>query len=432
MCNVKWVSILSILVFLNACSLPHSIQQTAKQQLLSQPELQSAHVGIAVMDAATGNYLYNYQSNKYFIPASNTKLYTCFAAMKYLGDSLIALRYVDKGSGIIELEGNGDPTFLHPGFPNQPAFQFLQKQSRILFTNQNWREPALGAGWAWDDYKSDYMQERTVLPIYGNLARFQLNNNQVLSIPTAFKPLNTIQPNQPFTISRNWGSDSFYFSPASKMMNSVSMPFHIATHAILAQVLADTLHSAVEPAQFTLERWPDVITIKSQPTDSVLSMMMHESDNFFAEQILLMVGNDRFAVMNTKKIIDSLLATDLSILPQKPKWIDGSGLSRYNLFTPQDMVTLLQLMQSSFSWKRITAILPTGNEGTLGGLYTNYAGKIYAKTGTLGNQVALSGYVLTNKGKRLIFSVMVNAHQSLPQEIRKKIEGFLTQLIDKN
>ncbi|NDA60649.1 MAG: hypothetical protein EBX50_01280, partial [Chitinophagia bacterium] len=130
MCNVKWVSILSILVFLNACSLPHSIQQTAKQQLLSQPELQSAHVGIAVMDAATGIYLYNYQSNKYFIPASNTKLYTCFAAMKYLGDSLIALRYVDKGSGIIELEGNGDPTFLHPGFPNQPAFQFLQKQSR--------------------------------------------------------------------------------------------------------------------------------------------------------------------------------------------------------------------------------------------------------------------------------------------------------------
>ncbi|NDA62187.1 MAG: hypothetical protein EBX50_09100, partial [Chitinophagia bacterium] len=271
-----------------------------------------------------------------------------------------------------------------------------------------------------------------VLPIYGNLARFQLNINQVLSIPTAFKPLNTIQPNQPFTISRNWGSDSFYFSPATKMMNSVSMPFHIATHAKLAQLLADTLHSVVEPAQFTLERWPDVVTIKSQPTDSVLSMMMHESDNFFAEQLLLMLGNDRFAVMNTKKIIDSILATDLSILPQKPKWIDGSGLSRYNLFTPQDMVTLLQLMQSSFAWKRITAILPTGNEGTLGGLYTNYAGKIYAKTGTLGNQVALSGYVLTNKGKRLIFSVMVNAHQSLPQEIRKKIEGFLTQLIDRN
>lgn len=429
--NWKWICCIVCLAYLNACSLPHSIQQTAKQQLLSQPALQPAHVGIAVLDAASGKYLYNYQSDKYFIPASNTKLYTCFAAMKYLGDSLIALRYVDKGGGNIELEGNGDPTFLHPGFPNQPAYQFLQKQKRILLTNQNWKEPALGAGWAWDDYKSDYMQERSVLPLYANLARFQLNNNQLQVIPAAFKPLNAFHPNQPFTVSRNWGSDSFYVTPASSMMNAVTMPFHLSTPSQLAKILSDTLHTEVESASFTLERWPDVIAIKSQPTDSVLSMMMHESDNFFAEQLLLMVSNDRFAVMNTRKIIDSLLANDLSILPQKPKWIDGSGLSRYNLFTPQDMITLLQLMQSSFAWKRITAILPTGNEGTLSGLYKNYAGKIYAKTGTLGNQVALSGYLLTEKGKKLIFSVMVNAHQSAPQEIRKKIEGFLTQLIDR-
>lgn len=430
----KWICIclMGSVAFLNACSLPHSIQQAAKQQMLSQPELQPAHLGIAVMDAASGNYLYQYQSDKYFIPASNTKLYTCFAAMKYLGDSLIALRYVDKGGGVIELEGNGDPTFLHPGFPNQPAYRFLQQQSRIVLTSQNWKEPALGAGWAWDDYKSDYMPERSALPIYGNLARFQIRNNRLQTIPAAFRPVNTLQPNQPFTISRNWGSDSFYVSPAPKMMNATSIPFHLSTPAKLAQILADTLHTVVESAQFTLERWPDVVAIKSQPTDSVLSMMMHESDNFFAEQLLLMVGNDRFAMMNTRKIIDSLLATDLSILPQKPKWMDGSGLSRYNLFTPQDMVTLLQLMRSSFDWKRITAILPTGNEGTLSGLYTNYAGKIYAKTGTLGNQVALSGYLLTQKGKTLIFSIMVNAHQSAPQEIRKKIEGFLTKLIDSN
>ncbi|MBU3745250.1 MAG: hypothetical protein FGM61_12030, partial [Sediminibacterium sp.] len=322
--------------------------------------------------------------------------------------------------------------FLHPSFPYQPAYQFLKQQSRILLTNQNWKEPALGAGWAWDDYKSDYMPERSVLPIYGNLARFQLNSNSLQTIPAAFKPVHTLQPNQPFTITRNWGSDSFYLSPTSRMMNAIAMPFHVSSPAQLANILADTLHTVVASAQFTLERWPDVVTIKSQPTDSVLSMMMHESDNFFAEQLLLMVGNDRFAVMNTRKIIDSLLATDLSLLPQKPKWMDGSGLSRYDLFTPQDMVTLLQLMQTSFSWKRITAILPTGNEGTLSGLYTNYTGKIYAKTGTLGNQVALSGYILTRKGKTLIFSVMVNAHQSAPQEIRKKIEGFLTQLIDKN
>jgi D-alanyl-D-alanine carboxypeptidase/D-alanyl-D-alanine-endopeptidase (penicillin-binding protein 4) len=75
--------------------------------------------------------------------------------------------------------------------------------------------------------------------------------------------------------------------------------------------------------------------------------------------------------------------------------------------------------------------LPTGNEGTLSGLYTNYAGRIYAKTGTLSNHVALSGYLLTRKGKTLIFSVLVNAHQRSASEVRKTIEKFLTGLIDK-
>ena len=92
---------------------------------------------------------------------------------------------------------------------------------------------------------------------------------------------------------------------------------------------------------------------------------------------------------------------------------------------------LLQRMRDKYDWQRITHILPTGDEGTLKGLYKNYAGKIYAKTGTLSNHVALSGYLLTGKGKTLIFSVLVNAHQTSAAEIRKQIETFLTGIIDR-
>ncbi|TXT29164.1 MAG: D-alanyl-D-alanine carboxypeptidase / D-alanyl-D-alanine-endopeptidase, partial [Chitinophagaceae bacterium] len=105
-------------------------------------------------------------------------------------------------------------------------------------------------------------------------------------------------------------------------------------------------------------------------------------------------------------------------------------LSRYNLITPQDMVWVLTQMKNEVAWDRIKAILPTGDDGTLGGLYKNYIGKIYAKTGTLTSHVALSGYLITNKGKELIFSVMVNAHQSSAATIRKSIESFLTSIID--
>src|SRR5215216_2947832 len=104
-------------------------------------------------------------------------------------------------------------------------------------------------------------------------------------------------------------------------------------------------------------------TIHSQPTDSLLKPMMHRSDNFFAEQSLLMVSNERLGFMNDARIIDTLLKTDFKDLPQKPRWVDGSGLSRYNLFTSQDFVFILNKMKNEFGMERIKVIFPTGNEG---------------------------------------------------------------------
>ncbi len=70
-------------------------------------------------------------------------------------------------------------------------------------------------------------------------------------------------------------------------------------------------------------------------------------------------------VMNDEKIIDTLLKTDLKDLPQKPRWVDGSGLSRYNLFTPKDFVFILNKMKNEFGIERIKIIFPTGGRGTL-------------------------------------------------------------------
>ena len=159
--------------------------------------------------------------------------------------------------------------------------------------------------------------------------------------------------------------------------------------------------------------------------------MMHRSDNFFAEQILLMISNEKLGFMNDAKIIDTLLQTDLSGLPQKPKWVDGSGLSRYNLITPQDFVWVLNQMKNEFKWERIKEILPTGGEGTLSSYYKNYPGRIYAKTGSLSNHIALSGYITTKKGKQLVFSILVNAYQTSAANIRKGVEKFLSAVMDK-
>ena len=175
----------------------------------------------------------------------------------------------------------------------------------------------------------------------------------------------------------------------------------------------------------------DIKVIHSQPTDSLLKPMMHRSDNFFAEQSLLMVSNAKLGVMSDEKIIDTLLKTDLSDLPQKPRWADGSGLSRYNLFTPQDFVTILTKMKNEFGMTRIKTILPTGGEGTISSYYKTDSGFIYAKTGTLSGVVALSGFLYTKKNKLLVFSVLVNNHRASATDVRRAVEKFIQGIRNK-
>ena len=136
-------------------------------------------------------------------------------------------------------------------------------------------------------------------------------------------------------------------------------------------------------------------------------------------------------VMNDEKIIDTLLKTDFKDLPQKPRWADGSGLSRYNLFTPQDFVAILNKMNNEFGMERIKVIFPTGGEGTISSYYKADSGYIYAKTGTLSGVVAISGYLYTKKDKLLIFSILVNNHQASATDVRRAVEKFLQGIRNK-
>ena len=154
---------------------------------------------------------------------------------------------------------------------------------------------------------------------------------------------------------------------------------------------------------------------------------MHRSDNFYAEQTLLMVARKLSGAMNEKVAIDSLLRTDFAALPQPPSWADGSGLSRYNLFTPEDFVTILRSMKNEFGMERLKQIFPTGGAGTIKNYYKKDSGFIYAKTGTLSGVVAFSGFLTTKKNRMLIFSILVNNHHSSATKVREAIEKFLLQ-----
>jgi D-alanyl-D-alanine carboxypeptidase/D-alanyl-D-alanine-endopeptidase (penicillin-binding protein 4) len=158
---------------------------------------------------------------------------------------------------------------------------------------------------------------------------------------------------------------------------------------------------------------------------------MYRSDNFFAEQTLLMVSNERLGLMNDAKIIDTLLKGDLKELPQRPFWVDGCGLSRNDLFTPMDFVWLLNKMSAEFGLARMKGILPTGGTGTLANYYKQDSGYIYAKTGSLSGVMALSGYLVTRTSRLLIFSVLVNNYSGSGTAVRRKVESLLHTIREK-
>ena len=89
------------------------------------------------------------------------------------------------------------------------------------------------------------------------------------------------------------------------------------------------------------------------------------------------------------------------------------------------MVYIIQKMQNEFGVERLKVVLPTGGSGTFKNYYVKDSGFIYAKTGSLSNVIALSGFLYTKKNKLIIFSVLVNGFQGSATKVRRSVEKFL-------
>lgn len=421
------------LIFLASCSIQKQISHSA-QQVIKDSSLLTAHVGISIYDPEKNKYLYNYQGDKYFVPASNTKLPTCYAAMKYLRENLRGLDYLETDT-VLFIRPTADPTLLHRDFKSQPVFEYLTLvKKKLAFVTPKWEAEVYGNGWAWSDYNETYMPERNDLPVYGNVIEYSLQQygkkynllGDINFFRYALNPyVDPLTPN--IRIRRRRVDNTFDVFSSSGTFTKAQVPFRTFENQ---RLLEDTLKKAwltdvYPPSDFNFK------TIYSRPTDSLLKPMMHRSDNFFAEQALLMVSNEKLGVMNDEKIIDTLLKTDFKDLPQKPRWVDGSGLSRYNLFTPQDFVAILNKIKNEFAMERIKVILPTGGTGTISNYYKADSNYIFAKTGTLSGVVAFSGYLYTKKGKLLIFSTLVNNHQSSATAVRRAVEKFIQGIRNK-
>ena len=443
--------LLWILIIISSCSVERQIGKVADKIVINNTDLNNAHIGMSIYDAASGKFLYNYQGNKYFVPASNTKIFSCYAGLENLGDSLPGIRYIENDTAVFLLP-TGDPTLLHKDFINHPVIDFLRSTKKnIYITDQYWKSEPLGSGWLWNNYNESYMVERSPLPIYGNLIRWiqertaEKNMDSmafdqslaIYSLPEVNWKVrfDTDLTKKSFYVQRSKNENTYQVTEGTENKKEQEVPFVVNGLQSALELLKDTIYKEVSISTLPFSNQAfdktKTRTIYSQPTDTVLKIMMHRSDNFLAEQILLMSSNEKFAVLDDDSIIRNLLNNSLKDLPQKPRWADGSGLSHYNQFTPESFVAILNKMKDEYGIERIKTIFPTAGSGTLDTYPKTDSGYLFAKTGTLSGVVALSGFLYTRKNKLLVFSILVNNHQTTATEVRNNIRLFLSTIRNK-
>src|SRR5690606_20941483 len=144
---------------------------------------------------------------------------------------------------------------------------------------------------------------------------------------------------------------------------------------------------------------------------------------FIAEQLLILASSTLSDTLDGSRAQKYMLEHDLADLTQPPRWVDGSGLSRYNLFTPESMVQVLNKMYLEFPKERLFKLFPTGGVSwTLENWYpVNSKPYIYTNSGSLSINYNLSGYLITKSGNSLIFSFANNHYLEPTAELKNHI-----------
>lgn len=398
-----------------------------------------AHTGFVLFDPVKGVTLQQRNADKYFTPASNTKIFTLHTALQLLGDSLPVLRYLDMGDTLV-FWGTGYPGFLNPDLPpDSTVMTFLSSRpEKLFFTDFNFRDNHFGPGWSWSDYAAYYQPERSPMPIYGNAVRFRSLgvDSGFVAFPGLFRDSLVYGPHleeeTEARIQRVERGNVFHYNAAARRLGfEEESPMDLSS-SLLVKLLSDSLRRSVGILDANMLPAGSVSSLYAPVNDTLYMRLMRNSDNFVAEQLLLMCSEQLYNIQTADKAIAHARERLFAGAPDRMEWWDGSGLSRYNAFTPRTVVYALHQLYKTQPLERLLQIFPAGGvSGTIRGWYGAKSGRppyVFAKTGSLRYVHCLSGFVQTRRGKTLIFSFMHNNFTTSPDDYREEMQGILKRI----
>ncbi|TFY92639.1 D-alanyl-D-alanine carboxypeptidase/D-alanyl-D-alanine-endopeptidase [Pseudomonas kairouanensis] len=461
----KLISTSALLFLLGGCA---SVSQTSSQatldKLLADPALQGATVSLMVRDDR-GNTLYQHNPRTRLVPASNLKLLTTAAAMDVLGPQYrFATQLLTDGtqqgerlSGNLYLRGLGDPTLQfadYQALAAQLASQGIgQVQGDLVFDDTFFDAERLGVDWAQDDESTYYGAQISALTVSPNTdfdagtllvtAKAPIALGQPVSVvvspSTDYVQLSNRAvsgPGNSYGITRQHGTNLLQLTGAlapgkqSRQWVSVWEPTQLVANLFeqaLAQqgiqVLGRRVIGGASPGAARV-----LAQHQSAPLQELITPLLKLSNNNMSEALLKAMGrkvsNAGTAQAGVAAVAQFMRRQGLD--PTALSQVDGSGLSRRNLVSSQNLTDLLlaTAKQPWFdAWYNALPIAGNAQRMTGGSLRYRLRGTVaennlHAKTGSMAGVSSLSGYITDAKGRRLVFSMISNNYVSDAAPIR--------------
>ena len=378
--------------------------------------LKNSVVSIAIKELNKNKKIRGININTFMTPASNLKILSVLGSI-YAGDTIPVIKY-NFSNDTLRISPTGYPLLSHPKYQNKELEKFVNSFNHIEYNLSNTDLFKYGPAWAWDDLSYYFQAERSSMPIFGNVVQIiKKENGDLILTPNNFKI--NLDYNQKEKINRALDENVFTINPSLiKLGDTVYHPF-ITSNKVIVDLLRSSLKTSVSLSNNKLE---DYKVLNSDNVDEIYSIILKKSDNLISESLAANISfriNDTISVDKGLDIIENSFKKSIS---NQMELFDGSGLSRYNLITPEALVTSLERIYLSIGLERVKRIFPNNF------IIEDNEDFVWGKSGTLKNNYNYSGYIITNKGKQYVFSIMINHFTEDLDKIKSAIMDFLILL----
>jgi D-alanyl-D-alanine carboxypeptidase/D-alanyl-D-alanine-endopeptidase (penicillin-binding protein 4) len=485
--TMKILFSLFLVLFVGGCSSRETMNEPARSldqlhaaiaQKFDDPEFENAYWGVMIKSLKTGETVYARNENKMFMPASNMKLFTSASAMKVLGpDYRYTTRLVSNGgisdsvlSGDIIIVGNGDPTIsgrynegkvtetFEQWADSLKALGIKEIAGNVIGDDNCFDDGYYGTGWS-ADYETDYYAAQfsgisfndncvdlRIVPsatIADICSVFVVPNTGYVSIINQTVTAPVEDSVNDITFQRKRGTNVIYIRGSISQgkepwTESVAIDNPtLYTVTVLKEILASK-GITVRGAAVDIDDMTDTLdygdslhlaSFTSVPYSVIVRTINKPSQNFYAEQVFRTMGKERFGIGksgNGRNAAYSVLS-QWGVDTVRLRYADGSGLSRLNLITPKDIVSILSGIRGEgekYFLPFYESLPIAGVDGTIRNRMKGTAaeGNVHAKTGSIGYVRSLSGYVTGLDGEMFAFSIIAN-HYTVPTRLAERIQN---------